>query len=379
MEQADVEPRLELLGPLGPERVRSLDDARGEAAEARQRGVRPHALGIATDHGGARVDRGGQVRIGFLAGLAVGSPQLAEAQERPLAHGLRELPRHAGLGEPAAQVILVERRGAVVTHGAGQEQLAVGIERRLPEVRRAVNHGLGVDRDVASDGVAELVRQRSDQGAAHVGELADVAAVQVLAERHGAAEPRGERVVGRGGQIVVDLIVDQLALGHPPAHLRWRGRLGSPLEPLVVRVVGAEGVVHLDPGGGHEFGGHVAEDAADLGRVLGHVQHEEGIVPAAVRALVLGQRILEAERLVLPVGREVGQVIPVRRRAQQPELQAVGVVAALQVVAARVHVGDVGAQLEVVAQAVGSIESHRGSHIQVIGAGEDSPVAQVGT
>ena len=121
MEQAEVEPRLELLGPLGPERVRSLDDARGEAAEARQRGVRPHALGIATDHGGPRVDRRGEVGIGFLAGLAVGSPQLAEAQDRPLAQGLRELPCHTGLGEPAPQVVLVERRRAVVAHRARQE------------------------------------------------------------------------------------------------------------------------------------------------------------------------------------------------------------------------------------------------------------------
>ena len=242
-----------------------------------------------------------------------------------------------------------------------------------------MNHGLGVDRDVTRDGVAELVGQRGDERAAHVGQLADVAGVQVLAERHGTAEPRGERVVGRGGQIVVDLIVDQLAFGHAPADLRWRGRLGSALEPLVVRVVRAERVVHFDPGGGHELGGHVAEDAADLGRVLGHVEHEEGVVPAAVGALVLGQRVLEAERLVLPVGREVGEIVPVRWRPQQAELQSVGVVAALQVVAARVDVRDVGAQLEVVAQAVGSIEPHRRPRIEVVRAGEDSPVAQVRT
>src|SRR5256885_10013220 len=57
MEQANVEAGLELLGPFGPERVCAFDDARGEAAEARQRGVGPHALGVTTDHGRPRVNR----------------------------------------------------------------------------------------------------------------------------------------------------------------------------------------------------------------------------------------------------------------------------------------------------------------------------------
>src|SRR5438445_10830202 len=98
MEQADVEAGLELLGPFGPERVCAFDDARGEAAEARQRGVGPHALGVTTDHGGPRVNRRGEVWIGFLAGHAVRSAMLADDQYRPLDQRLLELHCLPGFG-----------------------------------------------------------------------------------------------------------------------------------------------------------------------------------------------------------------------------------------------------------------------------------------
>ena len=271
-EQAQVKAGFELFGPLGPEGVRPLDDARGETAEPRLDGVGPHALGIPTDRGNAGEYRGHEVGIGFLTRLAVRGPQLAVAQDRPLTDFLRELPRYAALREPAAEVVLVERRGAVVPHRGGHEHLVVHIERRLTEVRRVVHHGLGIDRDVAGDGVAEFERHGRDERATHVGQLTHVAGVQVLAERQRAAQVRAERVSGRRGQIVVDLIVDQLALGHPPGGRRRRGHLGQALQPLIVRVVGAQRVVHLEPVDGHELGRHVAKHPADLRRVLVHEQ-----------------------------------------------------------------------------------------------------------
>src|ERR1051325_6261115 len=173
---------------------------------------------------------------------------LAVRQPRTLADRLRELPRQAPLREPAAQVGAPERRGAVVADGRGQVQLALDVEGALPEPRRVVDHLLLVDRQILLDRVRELVRPQPDQVAAHRSELALVAGVQVLADRHGAAQVRADRIGRRGRDVMVDQVVDDLALDHPPRDAGGRRAGGTPLQPLVGRVVRTQGVVDLQPG-----------------------------------------------------------------------------------------------------------------------------------
>src|SRR5882724_879804 len=99
-EQADVEPGLEFLGALGTERVGALDRPLHQATKSRLRRRFASAL---RDAGHDRVReevRGREIGLRFLPRLAVGDPQLAERQPRPLTRHLRERPGQASLGEP---------------------------------------------------------------------------------------------------------------------------------------------------------------------------------------------------------------------------------------------------------------------------------------
>src|SRR5205814_5805777 len=76
--------------------------------------------------------------------------------------------------------------------------------------------------------------------------------------------------------------------------------------------------------------------------------------------------------------REVRRVVPIRGRAQQAQLDAVGLIAALEVTAARIDVGDVGTELELVGHPVRTVKADGGPLVQVIGALEDPTIAQIG-
>src|SRR5205809_6784156 len=131
LEEAEVHARLELFGAL------RLQDRRRPQLLARHQAPNPSlrrgvagALSNAADDAWAERRRG-EIRLRLRARFAIGDPQLAVREPRTLADRLRELPRRAPLGEPAAQVLAPERRGAVVANGRRQVELALDVERGL--------------------------------------------------------------------------------------------------------------------------------------------------------------------------------------------------------------------------------------------------------
>src|SRR5256885_2420847 len=57
-----------------------------------------------------------------------------------------------------------------------------------------------------------------------------------------------DRVVHRAGQVMIDLVGDDLPLDHPTAEAHFRRRARAAFQALVVAVVIARGVVELDAG-----------------------------------------------------------------------------------------------------------------------------------
>ena len=86
------------------------------------------------------------------------------------------------------------RRRSVVAKRAGQEELVVEIRGGLSEEADVANLLQRVDGRIASDGVGEIERLRSDERAPDVRELSIVAIIERVAERERAGEVRVERV-----------------------------------------------------------------------------------------------------------------------------------------------------------------------------------------
>jgi hypothetical protein len=143
-----------------------------------------------------------------------------------LANDLGELPRRARLGEPTAPVIGGIRRRAVISESCREVELVEDIERRLTEVRLGIDVLLGVERRVTLDRVLKLERHRPDEHAAHRAELPELPGIEALTESDRPGEILIEAVVGRAGKVVIDLVVDQFALGHPPGCPRGGGADG---------------------------------------------------------------------------------------------------------------------------------------------------------
>ena len=171
--------------------------------------------------------------------FAVGDPGFPVGEPGLLADGLGKLPRGAALREPAPQVVASERRGCVIADRGGQEQLAVDVEGRLTEPRGVMNHLLRVDRKVLANGVGELEGRRCHETPTHRAKLPHVTAIQLLPDRYRPAEVGVERISRGAGDVMVNLVVDDLPLDYAPVGAGRRRRDRAPLEPLVRRVVGA--------------------------------------------------------------------------------------------------------------------------------------------
>ena len=217
-----------------------------------------------------------------------------------------------------------------------------------------------------------------DERAANDRERAIVARVQVLAERHRAAEVVAQ-VPGRGArQVVIELIVDERAFGDTSAR-RDVGALGrTSFDALVVRVVGAERVVELEPAVRDVLGVDVAERAVRLLIVELELSTKNGLsnvrVCPAVSSVAFGNdvRAMQSRRRI-----EIRQVVEVRRRAEQSEQQAVHVVAALRQVAARIGEREVAADREPVRQMVRRVEPRRRAIVEVVRTDEHALVVVV--
>ena len=213
-EQPEVETRFQLLGAFRSQHVRRLLAAGQQPADPVLRGGNAGPLrDAAKDLGekGPRCD----VRRGLGPRFAVGDAELPEREPRPLAQHLRERPGGARFGEPRAPGEAAEVREAVVTQRGCQIHLVVQVDGRLAEVGLAVNDDLVIEREVALDGIGELVRRGRHQPAPDRKEVPGVLAAQVLAERQRPANPGVDRIRRRAGEVVVDLVVHDLPLDHP--------------------------------------------------------------------------------------------------------------------------------------------------------------------
>ena len=110
-----------------------------------------------------------------------------------------------------------------------------------------MDHDLVVDREITRNGIGQLERRRRHEPAADREQIAVVLTAQVLADRDRPRQMRVDGVARGPGQVVIDLIIDDLALDDPPAvaHV-GRGNRAS-FQPLVIRIVGTERVVELQP------------------------------------------------------------------------------------------------------------------------------------
>ena len=111
--------------------------------------------------------------------LAVAGPQLAETQERPPLHQLRDAPRAASLG-PLAQALRTRRR-AVAQAGVGGRSEILAARGRASHLRRLRAHG-----------AVALVGQRRDGGTGGEHGQPPVLGRQAPAEG-GARREKGER------------------------------------------------------------------------------------------------------------------------------------------------------------------------------------------
>ena len=127
-----------------------------------------------------------------------------------------------------------------------------------------MDHDLVVDRQVAGDGVGQLIGTGGDEPTAHREQVPGVLAAEVLAERQRPADARVDRELRRAGEVVVDLVVHNLPFDHTPAiaHIRRRDR--AALHALVAGVIRTQGPVELQPRDREVFGADVAEHATDV-------------------------------------------------------------------------------------------------------------------
>ena len=221
-EQPHVDARLELFGALRLQHVGRLLTAREQPAQAvlrrgDTRALRDPAEDPREECGGRHVGRRLRAR------LTVGDPDFSECEPRPLADRLGERPRRASLGEPGPPRQPPEVREAVVAERCHQVELIEQVERRLSEVGLSMDHRLVVERRIAQHGVRELERRRCDERAADLKQIAVVLAVQVLPQRNRPRGAGGDRVVQRAGQVMIDLVGDDLPLDHPTAEAHVRG------------------------------------------------------------------------------------------------------------------------------------------------------------
>jgi hypothetical protein len=235
-----------------------------------------------------------------------------------------------------------------------------------------------VERRIPLHRVLELERLRPDQHPTHGAELPEFPDIEALTQRDGPAKVLVQPIVRGAGEIVVDLVVDQLALGHPARGSRSGRADGQTLQPFVVGVVGPQVIGKAEPRSGGPVGVYVPEDPAGLGPVHILKQHPERVGEETVPEEVARRRALVDVRAVESAHRiEVLAVVEVGRGAQQPELQAVGVVAPLHVVSPAVGVGDVRPQLEVLGHAMGAVQPDRNALVVIIGTGEDAVVPEI--
>ena len=277
-------------------------------------------------------------------------------------------------------MILVVRRRAIVSKRAGEVELIEEIGGQLPEEADVPDLRDGVDRRIARNGIREIERLRRHQRAPDVRQLTIVSVVERAAERERSGEARAEGVRRRCRQILIDLVVDDLSFRDAPDVLATRacGALRRSLESLVGVVVAAQHVTELQPIGRRIVGRQISEHATELRVVDALVQRPERVVPATVRRDIGCRGMLEAEG-DLPVRALVVGVVPVRRRAQQPELQPVGGVSALDVVTARVGEGDVSANVESIGQLLRGLEANRRPLVVVVRSLEHAAVVEIRT
>src|SRR5438132_1657491 len=130
------------------------------------------------------------------------------------------------------------------------------------------------------------------------------------------------------------------------------------------------------------FGIHVVVHASHIGRVQRVVNRPERVVeyPVITQAGVGRMPDTEERALLLTaVGRgdDIGLVVEIGGRAQEAQLDAVGVVAPLEIPGARVGEGQVAAEPEVVRHPVRRLEPRRGAGEMVVRSDDHTLVVAV--
>src|SRR4051812_1242802 len=228
----------------------------------------------------------GEVRVRLGADLTVGRTELAEREISPqVAELLGELPGAARAGIPAPEVVLAEGGGSVVAQTGFKEKLVRDIEGSLAEIANEIDLRFVIDRGELTRGVGQGEGLRREEAVAHTTELTLTSAVQVLSQGKAAAQALAQLVGRRSGQIVVDLLVDQVDLDHLPQRVGNVGRcLRLPLQTIIPGVIHPERVVEAQPGQRHIVEIDVAEESIGDRAADGNVRGEERIVVAPTDA-----------------------------------------------------------------------------------------------